>query len=80
MTRTTALDSLFLVAGGISFTVDEILYRLTLIAIVLLLRALWLKAVIRRASRNGAMSALRGVDLHQVNESHTRSVDPAFGD
>lgn len=49
MSRTVALDTLFLLAGYASTTVDAVIYKLVLIAIVLLLRALWLRAVVRRA-------------------------------
>lgn len=49
MIRTTALSALFLAAGYASSTVDAVLYKLALIAIVLLLQALWIRAVVQRA-------------------------------
>lgn len=44
------INVLFLAAGCTSAAVDAVLYRLALIAIVLMLRALWAKAVIWKAT------------------------------
>lgn len=49
MSRTTALNALFLVAGCTSAVVETLLYRVCLILIVLLLRALWARAAIKRS-------------------------------
>lgn len=80
MTRTVALNALFLVAGGVSFTVEAILYKLALFAIVLLLHAIWMRAIVRRSARDGAINALRGVGLPQATAHRTRSTDRVFGD
>lgn len=49
MIRTVILNGLFVVAEYASSTVDTILYRLALIAIVVLLQALWIRAMVRSA-------------------------------
>jgi hypothetical protein len=52
MFRTVVLSALFLLAGWSSVAVDAILYRLALIAIVLLLHTLWIRAIVRRTRNN----------------------------
>jgi hypothetical protein len=42
------VNVLFLAAGGVSALASEALYRIALVVIVLLLRALWARAVARR--------------------------------
>lgn len=59
MTRTIILNALFILAEYASSTVDAILYRLAIIAIVILLHTLWIWAIVRRARRDGARRALQ---------------------
>lgn len=51
MTRTVALNGLFVLAEFSSAATEAIVYKLALIAIVLLLHTLWLRAAIKRAIR-----------------------------
>jgi uncharacterized membrane protein YhiD involved in acid resistance len=46
------ISVLFLAAGGISALAGAALYRLALVIIVLLLRALWARAAMRRSRSN----------------------------
>lgn len=80
MSRTVALNALFILAGFSSAAAETILYKLALVAIVLMLHTLWLMAVIRRSARDGAINALRGVGLPQATAHRNRSADRAFGD
>lgn len=52
MSRSIALNALFIVAGCTSAAVETILYRLALIMIVLLLRAWWARSVVKRTARD----------------------------
>lgn len=47
MSRNVLLNALFIVAGCTSVALDAVLYRIALIVIVLLLRALWARAAMR---------------------------------
>jgi hypothetical protein len=58
MTRTVALNGLFILAGCTSSLASEALYRIALIAIVLILRMLWAKAMIQRAIHSETQRAL----------------------
>jgi hypothetical protein len=49
MSRSTTLNALFLIAGCTSAIASEALYRVALVVIVLLLRAWWARAAIRRS-------------------------------
>lgn len=51
MLRTVALNGLFVLAEFSSAAAETILYKFALIAIVLLLHTLWLRAAIKRAMR-----------------------------
>jgi hypothetical protein len=52
MLRTVALNALFLIAGGTSAAIDTLLYRFALVMVVLLLHALWARAVERRTAKD----------------------------
>lgn len=52
MLRTVALNALFLLAGCSSAAVETVLYRLALVAIVVMLGALWARAAIKRTARD----------------------------
>lgn len=67
MLRTVALNALFLAAGYASSTVDTILYKLALIAIVLLLHTLWVRAVIKRATTTSLNRTEQTLDLILTN-------------
>lgn len=60
MSRSIALNALFIVAGCTSAAVQTILYRLALIVIVLLLHTLWLRTVMHnKLVRLGSGNASR---------------------
>jgi hypothetical protein len=72
MLRTIILNALFIVAEYISSNVDALVYRLAIVAIVVLIHTLWFRMIMRRERRTGAISALRGAGLPQSNVNHTR--------
>jgi hypothetical protein len=49
MSRTTALNVLFFAAGCAAAAIDTAIYRIALIVIVLLLRALWARVALKRS-------------------------------
>lgn len=59
MTRSTVLNGLFIVAGFSSAAAETLLYKLALVAIVVLLHELWFRAARRRAARDSAVRALQ---------------------
>lgn len=81
MTRTAALNGLFLLATCTSAAVETILYRLALVAIVVMLGALWTRARIKRAFnertvvreelvRLGSGNASRRIQITPIHISH----------
>lgn len=73
MSRTVALNALFLLAGYASSTVDTILYRLALIAIVLLLHTLWIRAKVKRQILTNLAGALGLPPVHQDTIQYAQS-------
>jgi hypothetical protein len=63
MSRTAALNVLFLMASFTSAAVETILYRMALVAIVVMLGALWMRAVVRRTRNNTAQAILQSAEI-----------------
>lgn len=53
------VNILFIAAGCAAEAFSTIVYRIAVIVIVLMLRALWARAMVRRAGRDGARKALQ---------------------
>lgn len=61
MSRTVALNALFLVAGYTSSFASEVLYKLALGAIVVILHTLWIRSIVRRAVKLENQRTLQSV-------------------
>lgn len=61
MSRSILLNALFIVAGFSSAAIQTLIYKLALVAIVLLLHTLWFRAVVRRAQND----VINHVDRHR---------------
>lgn len=62
------VNILFLAAGCASEAFGLILYRLAVVVIVLLLRALWARAVVRRARNSTARAILQSAESADVSD------------
>lgn len=76
MSRTVALNALFLMAGCSSEAYDAIAYRLAVIVIVLMLYALWVRAVVGRTATNALNQTEHTLDLILTNWNETSDAHP----
>lgn len=72
MTRSMILNALFLLAGCSSAAVETILYRVALVAIVVMLHTLWLRAKVKRTIRAAFDENLDDAESALVAERNRR--------
>jgi uncharacterized membrane protein len=70
MLRTIILNALFVVAEYASSNVNALVYRLAIVAIVMLIHTLWFRAMIRRAQNQTINEIDRRRHAHASQRAH----------